>query len=139
MSSHRSNASQSSPEPIPVPIGIPHQDPRQEYSRNSKEPWLHHLQANNLNLNLSIPIANSSLYQNDYSLMMQNVGTRQYVPNSNTLMSQGIGYSGATDNSYGSCSLLGGYSAPLPPAHPSSYNLNLRLRPHDFSLNNITL
>lgn len=132
MSSHRS-ASQSSPEPIPVPIGIP-QDPRQDFSR--KEPWLHHFQANNLNLNLSIPIPNSGLYQNDY-LMMQ--GNRQYVPNSNSLMGQGVvGYNGS-DNSYGSCALIGGYSAPLPSAHPSSYNLNLRLRPHDFSINNIAL
>lgn len=127
MSSHRSSASQSSPEPIPVPIGMP-QDPRQDFSR--KEPWLHHFQANNLNLNLSIPIANSGLYQNDY-LMMQ--GNRQYVPNQSV-----VGYN-SSENSYGSCALIGGYTAPLPSAHPSSYNLNLRLRPHDFSINNIAL
>lgn len=141
LSSHRSSTSQSSPEPIPVPIGIPHQmESRQDLTRNSKEPWLHHFQTNNLNLNLGIPIANSGLYQNDYSLMMQNVGNRQYVPNTNTLMGQGmVGYGGATDNSYGSCALIGGYSGPLQPAHHSSYNLNLRLRPHDFSINNITL
>ncbi|XP_059060349.1 paired box protein Pax-6-like [Achroia grisella] len=141
LSNHRSSASQSSPEPVPVPIGIPHQmDSRQDFTRNTKEPWLHHFQTNNLNLNLGIPITNSGLYQNDYSLMMQNVGNRQYMSNSNTLMGQGmVNYNGATDNGYGSCALIGGYSGPLQPAHHSSYNLNLRLRPHDFSINNITL
>lgn len=70
--------------------------------------------------------------------MMQNVGNRQYVTNSNSLMGQGVvGYNGSEN--YGSCALIGGYSAPIPAAHPSSYNLNLRLRPHDFSLNNISL
>ncbi|KAM3966659.1 uncharacterized protein ACR2FA_012195 [Aphomia sociella] len=137
LSNHRSSNSQNSPEPIPVPIGIPHQmDTRQDFTRNPKEPWLHHFQTNNLNLNLGIPITNSALYQNDYSLMMQN---RQYMPNSNTLMSQSMGYNGTSENSYGSCALIGGYSGPLQPAHHSSYNLNLRLRPHDFSINNITL
>ncbi|KAJ8734556.1 hypothetical protein PYW08_013806 [Mythimna loreyi] len=140
LSTHRSSTSQSSPEPIAVPIGIPHQDPRQDFARNSKEPWLHHFQANNLNLNLGIPIANSGLYQNDYSLMMQNVGNRQYIPNSNSLMSQSVvGYGSTSDNGYGSCGLIGGYSGSLQTAHHSSYNLNLRLRPHDFSINNITL
>ncbi|XP_047036326.1 paired box protein Pax-6-like [Helicoverpa zea] len=140
MSTHRSSTSQGSPEPIAVPIGIPHQDPRQDFARNSKEPWLHHFQANNLNLNLGIPISNTGLYQNDYSLMMQNVGNRQYVPNSNGLMGQSVvGYGGTTDNGYGSCGLIGGYSGSLQPAHHSSYNLNLRLRPHDFTINNITL
>ncbi|XP_053601795.1 paired mesoderm homeobox protein 1-like isoform X2 [Plodia interpunctella] len=141
ISSHRSSTSQSSPEPIPVPIGMPHQvEPRQEFARNNKEPWLHHFQTNNLNLNLGIPIANSGLYQNDYSLMMQNVGNRQYVPNSNALMGQSmVGYGGTGENGYGSCALIGGYSGPLQPAHHSTYNLNLRLRPHDFSINNITL
>lgn len=140
MSSHRSSASHSSPEPVPVPIGIHQPDHRQDFSRNAKEPWLHHFQANNLNFNLGLPIANSGLYQNDYSLMMQNVGNRQYVPNSNTLMGQGMAsYSGASDNAYGSCSIIGGYSGSLQPAHHSSYNLNLRLRPHDFSINNIAL
>ncbi|XP_013183433.1 paired box protein Pax-6-like [Amyelois transitella] len=141
ISSHRSSTSQSSPEPIPVPIGIPHQvEPRQDFPRNTKEPWLHHFQANNLNLNLGLPIPNSGLYQNDYSLMMQNMGSRQYVPNSNTLMGQSmVSYGGPSENSYGSCALIGGYSGPLQPAHHSSYNLNLRLRPHDFSVNNISL
>ncbi|KAF9795446.1 hypothetical protein SFRURICE_004818 [Spodoptera frugiperda] len=73
LSTHRSSTSQNSPEPIAVPIGIPHQDPRQDFARNSKEPWLHHFQANNLNLNLGLPITNTGLYQNDYSLMMQNI------------------------------------------------------------------
>ncbi|CAK1599446.1 unnamed protein product [Parnassius mnemosyne] len=140
LSSHRS-ASQSSPEPVPVPIGISHQtDPRQDFTRNAKEPWLHHFQTNNLNFNLGLPITNSGLYQNDYSLMMQNVGNRQYTPNSNTLMTQNVSsYRGSTENSYGSCALIGGYSNPLQPTHHSSYNLNLRLRPHDFTINNITL
>ncbi|XP_075979212.1 uncharacterized protein LOC142978593 [Anticarsia gemmatalis] len=141
LSNHRSSTSQSSPEPIAVPIGIPHQgDPRQDFTRNAKEPWLHHFQANNLNLNLGIPITNSGLYQNDYSLMMQNVGNRQYVPNSNTLMGQSVvSYGGTSDNGYGSCALIGGYSGSLQSAHHGSYNLNLRLRPHDFSINNIAL
>ncbi|KAL0850486.1 hypothetical protein ABMA28_012281 [Loxostege sticticalis] len=141
LSSHRSSTSHGSPEPIPVPIGIPNQaDARPDYNRNTKEPWLHHFQANNLNLNIGIPIPSSGLYQNDYSLMMQNMGNRQYVPNSNALMSQSVmGYGGSTENSYGSCALIGGYSGSLQPAHHSSYNLNLRLRPHDFSINNITL
>ncbi|XP_068629068.1 paired mesoderm homeobox protein 1-like [Battus philenor] len=141
LSSHRSSTNQSSPEPVPVPIGISHQgDPRQDFTRNTKEPWLHHFQANNLNFNLGIPITNSGLYQNDYSLMMQNVGNRQYIPNSNKLVTQNVtGYGGSTENSYGSCALISGYSNPLQPSHHSSYNLNLRLRPHDFSINNITL
>nr|XP_026484837.1 homeobox protein orthopedia-like [Vanessa tameamea] len=139
LSSHRTSTSQSSPEPIPVPIGIPQGDPRQEYNRNTKEPWLHHFQANNLNFNLGIPISNSGLYQNDYSFMMQNVGNRQYS-NSNTLIGQNVpSYGSTSDNSYGSCALIGGYNGTLQPAHHSSYNLNLRLRPHDFSINNITL
>lgn len=72
--------------------------------------------------------------------MMPNVGNRQYVSNSNGLMGQSmVGYSGTADNGYGSCSLIGGYNSHLPTAHHSSYNLNLRLRPHDFSINNITL
>ncbi|XP_013166522.1 PREDICTED: paired box protein Pax-6-like [Papilio xuthus] len=141
LSSHRNSTSQNSPEPIPVPIGITHQtDPRQDYTRNAKEPWLHHFQTNNLNFNLGIPLTNTGLYQNDYSLMMQNVGNRQYIPNSNTLMSQNVSnYGGSTENSYGSCALIGSYSNPLQPSHHSSYNLNLRLRPHDFTINNITL
>ncbi|XP_034841003.1 paired mesoderm homeobox protein 1-like isoform X1 [Maniola hyperantus] len=141
LSSHRTSTSQSSPEPVPVPIGIPQSvDPRQEYNRNPKEPWLHHFQTNNLNFNLGLPIGNSGLYQNDYTLMMQNVGNRQYVPNSNALMGQNVpNYGTSTDNGYGSCALLGSYSGTLQPAHHSSYNLNLRLRPHDFSINNITL
>ncbi|KAJ2946640.1 hypothetical protein O0L34_g12697 [Tuta absoluta] len=136
--SSRSSTSHSSPEPVPVPIGMPHQDPRQDF-RNTKEPWLHHFPANNLNFNLGLPITNPSLYQNDYSLMMQNAN-RQYVQNSNTLMGQSMtGYGGSSENAYGSCSIIGGYSGSLQPAHHSSYNLNLRLRPHDFSINNITL
>ncbi|KAG6464023.1 paired box protein Pax-6 [Manduca sexta] len=140
LSNHRGSANQTSPEPIAVPIGIPHQtDHRQDFSRPNKEPWLHHFQTNNLNLNLGIPLTNSGLYQNDYSLMMQNVSNRQYVPNSNSLMGQSmVGYSGSGEN-YGSCALIGGYNGALPSAHHSSYNLNLRLRPHDFSINNITL
>ncbi|CAG5041622.1 unnamed protein product [Parnassius apollo] len=140
LSSHRST-SQSSPEPIPVPIGISHQtDPRQDLTRNTKEPWLNHFHTNNLNFNLGLPITNSGLYQNDYSLMMQNVSNRQYIPNSNTLMTQNVtSYGGPTENSYGSCALIGGYTNPLQPSHHSSYNLNLRLRPHDFTINNITL
>lgn len=71
--------------------------------------------------------------------MMQNVSNRQYVPNSNTLMSQGmVGYSGSNESGYGSCSIIGGYTG-LTSAHHGSYNLNLRLRPHDFSINNIAL
>lgn len=136
LSNHRGSTTHSTPEPVPVPIGIPHQDPRQDYPR-TKEPWLHHFQTNNLNFNLGIPITNPGLYQNDYSLMMQNVSNRQYVQNSNTLMSQSMNYGSTTDN-YGSCAIIGSYSGSLQPAH-SSYNLNLRLRPHDFSLNNITL
>lgn len=136
LSNHRGSTTHSTPEPVPVPIGIPHQDPRQDYPR-TKEPWLHHFQANNLNFNLGIPITNPGLYQNDYSLMMQNVSNRQYVQNSNTLMSQSMNY-GSTSDNYGSCAIIGSYSGSLQPAH-SSYNLNLRLRPHDFSLNNITL
>ncbi|CAH0722256.1 unnamed protein product, partial [Brenthis ino] len=135
LSSHRTSTSQSSPEPIPVPIGIAQADPRQEFNRNSKEPWIHHFQANNLNFNLGLPIANSGLYQNDYTLMMQNVGNRQYVSNTNSLMGQNMSnYASTSDNSYGSCALIGGYSGTLQPAHHSSYNLNLRLRPHDFSI-----
>ncbi|KAJ0180960.1 hypothetical protein K1T71_003045 [Dendrolimus kikuchii] len=139
LSGHRNSTSQGSPEPIAVPIGIPHTDPRQDFARNHKEPWLHHFQTNNLNLNLGIPISNTGLYQNDYSLMMQNVSNRQYVPNSNTLMGQGVvGYSGSNEGGYSSCGIIGGYTG-LTSAHHGSYNLNLRLRPHDFSLNNITL
>ncbi|CAK1548145.1 unnamed protein product [Leptosia nina] len=133
LSGHRA-PSQSSPEPLPVPIGIP-SDHRQEIPR--KEPWLHHFQANNLNFNLGLPVTNSGIYQNEY-LMMQNVSNRQYVPN-NTLMGQGMGNYGNGVDNYGSCGLIGGYSGPLQPAHHGSYNLNLRLRPHDFSINNITL
>ncbi|XP_049886244.1 homeobox protein orthopedia-like [Pectinophora gossypiella] len=137
--SSRSSTSHSTPEPVPVPIGIPHQtDPRQDF-RNPKEPWLHHFPTNNLNFNLGLPIANPGLYQNDYSLMMQNAN-RQYVQNSNTLMGQSMaGYGSTGDNAYGSCAIISGYSGSLQPAHHSSYNLNLRLRPHDFSINNITL
>ncbi|XP_038209477.1 pituitary homeobox 3-like [Zerene cesonia] len=139
LSTHRSSTSQSSPEPLPVPIGIPQSDNRQDtISRSTKEPWLHHFQTNNLNFNLGLPITNSGIYQNDYSLMMQNVNNRQYVPN-NTLMGQSMSnYGNAAENTYGSCALIGGYSGSLQPHH-SSYNLNLRLRPHDFSINNITL
>lgn len=140
LSSNRSSTNHNSPEPVSVPIGIPHQtDPRQEFARGGKEPWLHHFQTNNLNFNLGIPLTNPSLYQNDYSLMMQNVGNRQYVQNSNALMGQSMaGYGSSSDPSYGSCAIIGGYSGSLQPHH-SSYNLNLRLRPHDFSINNITL
>ncbi|XP_041974056.1 ALX homeobox protein 1-like [Aricia agestis] len=134
LSGHRGAASQSSPEPIPVPIDIA-QNPRQDF-RNTKEPWLHHFQANNLNFNLGLPITNSSLYQNDYTLMMQNCN-RQY-PNGN-IMGQNVSNYSGTENGYGSCSFIGGYSGSLQTTHPSSYNLNLRLRPHDFSINNITL
>ncbi|XP_028029631.1 homeobox protein orthopedia-like [Bombyx mandarina] len=138
LSNHRSSTSQNSPEPMAVPIGIPHQpDPRQEFARN-KEPWLHHFQTNNLNLNLGLPITNTGLYQNDYSLMMQNVGNRPYVPNTNGFMGQSVvGYSGG-ENAYSSCGIIGGYNGSLSSSH-SSYNLNLRLRPHDFSINNLTL
>lgn len=138
LGSHRSS-SHGSPEPVPVPIGLPNQsEARPDFTRN-KEPWLHHFQANNLNLNIGLPITNS-VYQNEYSLMMNNMGNRQYVPNSNALMGQPmVGYGGTTDNSYGSCALISGYGGSLQPAHHSSYNLNLRLRPHDFSINNITL
>ncbi|XP_047525666.1 retinal homeobox protein Rax-like [Pieris napi] len=125
LSSHRST-SHNSPEPLPVPIGIPQAD-RQEAR---KEPWLHHFQTNNLNFNLGLPITN---YQSDYSLMMQ--GNRQYVPN-NTLMGQSMNNYGGAEN-YPSCGIIGGYGGPLQPHH--NYNLNLRLRPHDFSINNITL
>ncbi|CAG9783248.1 unnamed protein product [Diatraea saccharalis] len=140
LSNHKSTTNHSSPEPIPVPIGIPHQaETRQDLTR-TKEPWLHHFQANNLNLNIGIPLTNSGLYQNDYSLMMQNMGTRQYVPTSNALMGQSVvSYGNGAENSYGSCGIISGYGGALPAAHHSSYNLNLRLRPHDFSLNNITL
>lgn len=141
LSGHRNSTNQNSPEPIAVPIGIPHQsDPRQDFARNAKEPWLHHFQTNNLNLNLGIPITNTGLYQNDYSLMMQNVSNRQYVPNSNSIMGQGmVGYTGAGDSGYGSCGIISGYNGSLASTHHGSYNLNLRLRPHDFSINNITL
>ncbi|XP_023953295.2 homeotic protein ocelliless-like [Bicyclus anynana] len=141
LSSHRTSTSQSSPEPVSVPIGIAQSaDHRQDFNRNPKEPWLHHFQTNNLNFNLGLPISNTGLYQNDYTLMMQNVGNRQYVPNSNTLMGQNVAnYGTSSDNGYGSCALLGSYGGTLQPAHHSSYNLNLRLRPHDFSINNITL
>ncbi|KAL4703159.1 hypothetical protein ACJJTC_016760 [Scirpophaga incertulas] len=139
LSNHRSSTSHGSPEPIPVPIGIPHQaETRQDLNRTNKEPWLHHFQPNNLNLNIGLPISNTSLYQNDYSLMMQNMGNRQYMSNSNSLMSQTIGYGNSTEN-YGSCALISGYGGPLQTAHHNPYNLNLRLRPHDFSINNITL
>ncbi|KAF9412285.1 hypothetical protein HW555_009176 [Spodoptera exigua] len=101
LSTHRSSTNQNSPEPIAVPIGIPHQDPRQDFARNSKEPWLHHFQANNLNLNLGLPITNTGIYQNDYSLMMQNVSNRQYVQNTNSLIGQSVvGYGSTTDNGY---------------------------------------
>ncbi|CAG9575514.1 unnamed protein product [Danaus chrysippus] len=139
LSSHRTST-QNSPEPIPVPIGLPQVDPRQDFNRNAKEPWMHHFQPNNLNFNLGLPITNSSLYQNDYALMMQNVGNRQYVSNTNTLMAQNVpGYGSSNENNYSSCALIGSYSGALQPAHHSSYNLNLRIRPHDFTINNITL
>ncbi|XP_011555470.3 homeobox protein aristaless-like 4 [Plutella xylostella] len=140
LSSHRGSNSQGSPEPVPVPIGLS-QDPRQDFTRNPKEPWLHHIPNNQmLNFNLGLPISNSGLYQNDYSqIMMQNVGNRQYM-NSNTLVGQNMpSYGGASsDYAASSCALMN-YGGTLPPAHHSSYNLNLRLRPHDFSINNIPL
>ncbi|XP_050663889.1 dorsal root ganglia homeobox protein-like [Leptidea sinapis] len=137
LSSNRNPGNQSSPEPLPVPIGMPQTEQRPDMGR-TKEPWLHHFQSNNLNFNLGLPISNSSLYQNDYPIMMPNVNNRQYA--NNPLMNQGMGnYGNTAESGYGSCSLIGGYGASLPPAHHSSYNLNLRLRPHDFSLNNIAL
>ncbi|GBP27775.1 Paired mesoderm homeobox protein 1 [Eumeta japonica] len=143
LSNHRGTANQNSPEPVSVPIGIPHQDSRQDFTRSTKEPWLHPFQTNNqvLNFNLGLPLTNSGLYTNDYStFMMQNVGNRQYMPNSNPLVGQGVTYSGVNGAGYASntCSIIGSYAPPLQPAH-HNYNLNLRLRPHDFSLNNLSL
>lgn len=93
-----------------------------------------------INFNLGLPIGNTGLYPNDYStFMMQNVGSRQYMPNTNSLVGQS--YGGVNTNGYSpnSCAIIGGYSGALQPAHHSSYNLNLRLRPHDFGLNNLPL
>ncbi|KAI8429524.1 hypothetical protein MSG28_000157 [Choristoneura fumiferana] len=122
LSNHRTN-SQTTPEPIPVPIGIP-TDTRTDL-RNKD--WLHFQP----NLNFNVPLVNSGLYQNEY-LMMQN--NRQYQ-NPSSLMTQNMSYSG--ESGYGSCGIMG-YTGTLQSAH-APYNLNLRLRPHDFSINNITL
>lgn len=66
--------------------------------------------------------------------MMQN--NRQFMSNS---MGQNVpGYAAATEYPSGSCALMN-YGGGLQPAHHGAYNLNLRLRPHDFSLNNLSL